>query len=166
MCTCIQLQLILFTFFPNKFPGNFNFDDFFQGFDDAFQSHGGNGEHSHRRGGSHFNNFGNGRFKFDFDDLFSDFGEDDDGDFDDGDFDDDNDDSFFGSFGNFGGFGFGDDDDDDDDFGFGSNFGERNNKNKHATKYHQDRNGGNGIHKNMRNVHRETTKTFSSSSGK
>ncbi|XP_022300571.2 dnaJ homolog subfamily B member 9-like isoform X2 [Crassostrea virginica] len=65
-------------------PFTFNMNDFFQGFDEAFNAHQ-HGHHQHREGFTfHFgggnSNQGNNRF-FNFDDLFEDDDDDDSGDF-------------------------------------------------------------------------------------
>ena len=75
---------------------NFNFDDFFSGFDNAEKAHQ-QGHHEHQKTFSfQFGGGGDGGF-FNFDDLFED----------DDDNDDDNNDGFFTDFGNAFDFGFG-----------------------------------------------------------
>lgn len=128
---------------------DFNFDDFFKGFDDAFKFH------SDQHTNSHFNFHSDGAragggFKFDFDDLFSDF--------------DDDENGFFGGFN----FDFGDDHDD-----FMRSHQRRHAQNhKRAQAHHQKyQAGSNGKHFNghhMPNVHtmHRSASSFSSNGNK
>lgn len=121
--------------------GGFNFNDFFQGFDSAFNAR--------RTGGKHGDHGFHSGFKFNFDDLFE----------------DDFDSNIFHGDGMFGGFsGFFDDDDDDDfdsfmgndfDFGFGDDmfdnlgFGDFHAGEAAHDKYSRESNGNNVKHRSQ-----------------
>ncbi|XP_045164176.1 dnaJ homolog subfamily B member 9-like [Mercenaria mercenaria] len=131
---------------------NFNFDDFFKGFDEAFRSHKTHHDHSHHQAHQngfkfHFGGGNDGQHAqfFNFDDLFED--------------DDDNGDFFnFDPFSNLDlNFGFGDDNEDDDFFGHQvHNHYDREHNSHHAQHMHNHARHMNGFgghhHMNMQNV--------------
>lgn len=137
-------------------PFTFNMNDFFQGFDEAFNAHQ-HGHHQHQEGFTfHFGGNGNGnkgntRF-FNFDDLFED--------------DDDDDGDFF----SFGGSPFGSHDmnffgdDGEDMFGHAGHhhrhhYDRAHNHNHHAQHTHH-RNLHNNMHNNMRHMHQNMHSNF------